>query len=491
MRRGIVASLLAIALGCGALFVRAAGTAPTAPPKESPFVRSTGDRANVVIDDTRRQRIGVRLVRASKGTLGRTVRLSGAVGYDETRLTDINLKLDGWVEDLFVTHVGQSLSRGEPLFSFYSAELLAAQTDLINALNSRDAIAGSQATAPDYQDRLVATPRQRLLLWGVPTDQLEAIEQHRQTRPAVIFRAPVSGVVIEKTVVNGMFVESGATVYRIADLSVVWVEVDVPEQDVAHLRLGAPAGVTAAAWPGETFSGRVVNVDPFVTATTRTLKARVALANPRRLLKPGMFVAVDLSVMPREGVVVPIDAIVDSGTQQWVFVAEGESHFEPRRVRVGERTDGQALVLEGLEEGDEVVAQATFFVDAQSRMRAEIENGVEASQPSSSTSDAVTLAFGMTPTPSRVGENRVEVRVRDASGSAVTDADVRVLLSMPPMPSMNMPAMRAEASLTHRSDGAYLGQAPITMAGRWDITATVRRHGRTVGEHRESVIVRD
>jgi len=497
MTRGIVSFALAMALGGGVLFVRGAGTEWRDEPARGSALAAAGpgERVSVLIDDRQQQLLGVRVARVSRGTLARAVRLVGTVRYDETRLTDVNLKLDGWIDQLQVTHVGQSVSRGQSLFTLFSPELVAAQNDLITALRSREALQAPQAAdAQDYRDRLVDTPRQRLMQWGVPEDELRAIEQQRAARPAVVFRAPVSGVVIEKTVINGMFVESGATLYRIADLSVVWMEVDVPELDVAQVRVGASADASARAWPGERFSGRVVNVDPFVTEGTRTLKARIALANPGGRLKPGMFATVDLNVKAREGLLVPTAAVVDSGEEQVVFVARGDSQFEPRRVRIGERSDGQVLVLDGLHEGEEVVAQATFFVDAESQMRAGFradDTSHPAARVRPGSGDEVTFTLRTTPDPSRTGDSVVEVRVRDARGAAVTDADVRVLLSMPPMPSMNMPAMRSEAHLTHLEDGVYTGPANMSMPGRWNVTVTADRPGRALAEHHTSVNVRD
>ena len=495
--RWILFVVLATGLSGGILLVRGAGTERRDEPARASALAAAGpgDRAHVLIDDRQQQLLGVRVARVVRGTHARPVRLAGTVRYDETRLTDVNLRLDGWIDELNVTHVGQSVSRGQSLFTFHSPEMLAAQNDLLAALRSRELLPASPASdAQDYRDRLVETPRQRLLQWGVPEDELRAIEQQRAARAAVVFRAPVSGVVIEKTVINGMFVESGATLYRIADLSVVWMEVDVPELDVAQVRVGARADATTRAWPGERFSGRDVNVDPFVTEGTRTLKARVALANPGARLKPGMFAAVDLSVTAREGLLVPMEAVVDSGLEQVVFVARGDSQFEPRRVRIGERGDGQVLILDGLHEGEEVVARAAYFVNAESQLRAELlradDTSPKAARAPSHAAD-VTFTFRTTPDPSRTGDNIVEVRVRDAHGTAVTDADVRVIFSMPPMPSMNMPAMRSEANLTHRTDGLYAGPANIAMRGRWDVMVTADRAGHALAEHHTSVMVRD
>ena len=486
--------LLAIALGGALLAVRdrvpdgGVAVAATAPAGSEP-VR----RAGVVIDGRRQQLIGVRTARVARGTLTRTLRAAGSVRYDETRLTDVNLKLDGWINELHVSSVGQTVARGQSLFSLSSPELQAAQSDLISALRNREQITTSQAAdAGEYGERLVAAPRQRLLRWDVPEDQLRSIEQERQVRPALVFRSPVAGVVVEKSVLKGMRAAAGQTLYRIADLSVVWVEGDFRELDLSALRVGATANVTTGAWPGQKRAGPIVLIDPFTTEQTRTVKVRIALANPEGRLKPGMFVNVDVDVTSGEGLLVPADAIVDSGTRQIVFVAQGQGHFEPRDVTVGARAGEQALIVAGLHEHDEVAERAAFFLDSESQMRAALQDYQTARSPMGASEDPVHFDFSVqtTPNPPRTGENVVEVRVRDAEARPVTDADIRVLLSMAPMPSMNMPAMRSEALLTHAGNGVYRGPATISMAGRWDVDVTALRQGRSLAETRTSLVAR-
>ena len=297
---------------------------------------------------------------------------------------------------------------------------------------------------------------------------------------------------IEKNVLKGMHADAGQTLYRIADLSVVWIEGDFRELDLPELRVGASANVTTDAWPGQKRAGPIVLIDPFMTEQTRTVKARIALANPDGRLKPGMFVNVDVDVTPGEGLLVPADAIVDSGTRQIVFVAQGQGHFEPRDVTVGARTGEHALIVAGLHEHDEVAERAAFFLDSESQMRAALQDYQAARSPMGTSEDPVHFDFSVqtTPNPPRTGENVVEVRVRDAEAQPVTDADIRVLLSMAPMPSMNMPAMRSEARLTHAGNGVYRGPATISMAGRWDVDVTALRQGRSLAETRTSLVAR-
>jgi RND family efflux transporter MFP subunit len=487
--------VLVIVLGGGFLAVRNRATERTVTESASaPAVNGSSSAADVAIDYRRQQLIGVRTARVVRGTLARTIHAAGTVRYDETRLTDVNLKLEGWITDLYVNYVGQPVARGQALFTLFSPELIAVQNELLLGLRNREQLTASQASnAGEFGDRVVDVPRQTLLRWDVPADQVRALEDTRRLLNAVEFRSPADGVVIEKTAVKGMHVERGRTLFRLADLSVVWIEVDFHASDLSALRVGANADVTALAWPGQPLSGRIVNLYPFMTEQTRTVKARIALANREGRLKPGMFVDVDVAVTPGDGLLVPEDAVVDSGTRQVVFVAQGDGHFEPRDVTVGARARGQALILAGLDEHEEVATRAAFFLDSESQMRAGLQD-YEAAPARSGHAGAyrndLEFRVDVTPNPGRTGENVLLVRVTERDGRAVTDADIRVRLSMPPMPAMNMPAMRSDARLAHVSDGVYSGSVAFPMAGRWDVTVTALRQGLPIGEARTSLVAR-
>ena len=453
----------------------------------SASVGASSDAATVA--GQRQQLIGVRTARVSRESLGGTLRTVGTVQYDESRLTDVNLKLDGWIQELHVSYVGQEVSRGQSLFTLSSPDLLSAQTDLVSALKNREqALKASDGV--EYNARLLEAPRLRMMRWDIAEDQIRAIEERQEVRPAIVFRSPASGVVIEKNVLKGMHIAAGQTLYRIADLSVVWIEVAFRELDLSSLRNGASAVVTTDAWPGEKLTGRIVHVYPFMLEQARTVKARIALENPQGRLKPGMFANVEVALSARDGLSVPGDAIVDSGTRQIAFVAKGNGVFEPREVKVGMRVEDKVLILSGLQEGDEVATRATFFLDSESQMRAALQS-FQGDVPQSSVSgqSRFNIALTLNPSPPKHGKTVAEVRLRDESNRPVTDADVRLLFYMAPMPAMNMPAMRAQANLTHGEAGVYSGAADIPEKGRWDVTVTAARHGQAIAEQRSSVVV--
>lgn len=461
-------------------------------------------RGDVTLDLRRQQLIGVRTVTVARQALSQRVRATGLVRYDETRLTDVNLKVEAWIRSLAVNYTGQFVRKGQTLFTVYSPQLLATQQEYALALASRAQL--RESAMPDtqqYAERLVEAARQRLALWDLSPDQIQALERGEPTEPTAIFRSPATGIVIEKRAIEGLHVSPGESLYRIADLSVVWVEADVYEQEASLLRVGASATITLDAYPGERFPGRVSYVHPLVDEKTRTVRARLTLANRTGRLKPGMYASVELSSAPRTALAVPTNAVLDSGTEQLVFVSHGSGHFEPRRVTLGPRFGDVVEIQAGLKAGDEVATSAAFFLDSESQMRASLQGFAPAS-PAPAPASAPASASAPTPEPSpaatpapvpeavrvalrrsspdaiTAGENLLEVEVKTASGQPVTDAEVTVAFYMAPMPTMNMPAMRNEAKLAHVGNGTYRGPATVMMAGRWEVQVTATRGGRRI-----------
>lgn len=462
-----------------------------APPAAHP--PGADPRAEVNVDPRRQQLIGVRTVPVRRGTLVKTIRTVGFVRYDETRLTDINLKLEGWIRDLYVDYTGRFVRQGEPLFTLYSPELVATQDEYLLALKTRDQMQQSQiADAREYAHRLVEAARQRLALWDVSADQIAALEERRQPQTTMTFRSPVSGFVVEKRALKGLHVTPGMSLFKIADLSVVWVEADVYEQELPFVRVGGRATVTLDAYPGERFLGRATYIYPYVEERTRTVRVRFEFSNPRGRLRPGMYANVELTASIGSGLVIPVNALLDSGTRQIVFVALGDGYFEPRAVKAGHRLGEEVQILEGLKEGELVATGATFFLDSESQLRASLE-GFEAPPVATgegAARDRLLITFRSQPDPPQVGDNTFEVTVKDPDGTPVTDAQVIVVLFMPAMPTMNMPAMRNEAKLAHVGGGVYRGPGQVMMAGRWEVSVLVIRAGRRVGMRPLTIVAR-
>jgi Cu(I)/Ag(I) efflux system membrane fusion protein len=268
--------------------------------------------------------------------------------------------------------MGQPVRRGEVVATVYSPDLLAAQQEYLNALRWQKGEARS-ADSERLTNTLAADARRRLELLGISDQEIATLQKNGKPLRAMSIRSPVGGFVTEKNALQGQFVTPDTTLFTVADLSTVWVVADVYEYEVARVRTGQTARLTLAAYPGEVFRGRVEFIYPTLDAATRTLKVRVAFKNPNLKMRPGMYGDVTLDLGASDGVVVPAEAVVNTGDAQYVFVALSEGRFEPRPVKTGTRGDGKVAVLSGLAPGDEVVTTANFLVDSESRMRAAIE----------------------------------------------------------------------------------------------------------------------
>jgi Cu(I)/Ag(I) efflux system membrane fusion protein/cobalt-zinc-cadmium efflux system membrane fusion protein len=464
---------------------------PAAPPSMDPEM--VDPRASVNLDLRRQQLIGVRTAAVERAAVSRTIRTVGLVRYDETRLADVNLKLEGWIHDLYVDYTGKLVQRGDPLFTLYSPELLTTQQEYLLALKSRDQMQESQiADAREYADRLVASARQRIALWDLPADQMQALDESRQAPTTVTFRSPVTGYVIEKQAIAGMHVMPGQLLYKIADLSRVWIEADVYEQEMSLMSVGRSAAVMLDAYPGERFDARVIYIYPYVEENTRTVRVRFELANPAGRLKPGMYANVELQAPLGMSTTIPANALLDSGSRQLVFVAEGDGYFQPRDVKVGQRLGDRVRILEGVQEGEMVAMDATFFLDSESQLRASVGafEPPPAMAEGAATSERLDITFQTQPDPPRTGDNILEVSVTDASGQPISDADVSVTFFMAAMPTMNMPAMRNEAQLPSVGGGVYRGPGQVMMGGRWDVTVNVSKDGQRLGSSQFTVVAR-
>ena len=486
---GFVRSLMAPASSP----VATSGDVPQSAAANAIDVTSRGD---VSIDARRQQLIGVRTVTAKRQSLAQSITAVGQVRYDETRLTDVNLKLDGYIRDLFVDSTGQAVSLHQSLFTIYSPDLLATENEYLLALKMRDQLQRSPlADARLHSDQLVTAARQRLLLWDVPADVIDDLDQQHQPVAAITFRSPVSGFVIEKTVVKGMHVTAGQTLYKVADLSVVWIEANIYEQDIAQVRVGATSTVTLDAYPGQRFTGQLVYVYPTVDENTRTVKVRLTLDNRAGLLKPGMFANVELRGTGGTGVVVPIDAVLDSGREQIVFVAKGDGHFEPRRVKTGRRLADGIQILDGIKEGEQVATGATFFLDSESQLRASLQGfdapagASPAAGGATASQTQVTIGVRTQPDPPKTGsDNMFEITVKDAAGKPIEGADVSLQLFMAAMPTMNMPAMKNQVKVPAVGGGLYRGPGEVMMAGTWEVTVVVSRNGQRLGSKQLAMV---
>jgi Cu(I)/Ag(I) efflux system membrane fusion protein len=316
------------------------------------------------------QRTGVRTEKVEARPIVRTVRAVGRVEHDETLLTIVTVRSDGYIEELFVNKTGQHVEKGEPLFRLYSSQIQLAQSDLIVAMRNTE----GRRTGPEA-DKSLEGAMLRLRNLGVPQSRIDEIRKTNTNPRTIDWPAPATGDVIEKKVINGQRVTAGDELYRIADHSLVWIIAELAESDIGSIRVGSAAKVTIRADLGAPVEGKVTFIYPELKPETRTVPVRIEIPNPEGLLKTSMYADVVLDVGEAAPVTaIPANAVIDSGTRQVVLVAKGEGRFEPRAVKLGGRGEGYVEIVDGLKVGEEVVTSANFLIDAESNLRAALQS---------------------------------------------------------------------------------------------------------------------
>ena len=453
----------------------------------------------VVIPAVTRQLIGVRTIAVTYAPLEQEVRAVGTVEYDERKLTKVNLRVSGWIEQVFVNAIGQSVRAGQPLLTLYSPDLLATQDEYLLAVKAQAQLEGSPvAEARQQAAALVASARERLRLWNLTDEQIGAIERRGKAERVLALYAPSSGIVLKRQALPGNYVEPGTTLYELADLSTVWINGDIYESEIPSVKLNQPAKVTFEAYPSETFLGKATYIYPYLNEATRTVRVRMEFPNPHLKLKPGMYGNVVLGVDAGRRLVVPKEAVLDSGLRQLVFLDLGQGVYQPYPVKLGRRSQEYVEVLEGIKEGDLVVTSANFLLDAESKlasaggmqammgqigmadwqMRGSREARMEGmpgmkSEPGKPVSETrqvsgFSLTLSTVPDKPKAGENVLRLKLADQAGKPVTNAQVVFAYTMP-MPGM----MESKAKATHTKDGIYEAKALLGMGGTWVVTANV------------------
>jgi multidrug efflux pump subunit AcrA (membrane-fusion protein) len=332
--------------------------------------------STIRIDPGTMQNMGVRLGRVQQKRLIKNIRALGNITFDETKIFTVNTKFNGWIEKLYVNFIGEDVKKGQPLFDIYSPELVTAQEEYLLALEQYSKLGNS--SYPRIRDgarRLLEASRTRLQYWDLTDRQIELIGETRKVKKILTIYSPAAGVVTKKDAFKGHYVKQGEHQYEIVDLSSVWVDVDVYEYELPWVRKGMAADMDLSYIPGKRFKGKVLFIYPYLDPKTRTAKLRLAFTNPGYQLKPGMYANVNLkSVVATDTLVIPQEAVIDSGVRKIVFVALGKGKFEPREVNIGlEGNDNEFQVLDGLSEGEEIVLSAQFMLDSESRLREAIQ----------------------------------------------------------------------------------------------------------------------
>jgi Cu(I)/Ag(I) efflux system membrane fusion protein len=471
----------------------------------------------VMVSPEKQQLMGVRIATVERRPMVRTVRTVGTITYDETKVTHVHSKIDGWIDKLYVNYTGKLVEKGQPLFTIYSPDLLATQQEYLSAVKARERFETS--SIPEVRsggESLVQASKRRLALWDISENQIRELEEKGEAQRTLTLYAPHSGFVIKKEANQGMRIMPDKELYTIADLSTVWVNVDIYESEIPFVQLGQRASVTFSYDSGAAFNGKVSYIYPYVDEKTRTVKARLDVPNPGFKLKPDMYVNAEIKIDGGRHLAVPDEAVLDSGLKKLVFIDKGNGHFEPKEVKLGAKLDGFYQVVAGLNEGEKIAASSAFLLDSESRLAEamgamagmpgmsmegmagmqgmESMKGMEGMKMDSPTKGGpqekkaqdLTLTFSTQPDKPKAGDNTLRLKVTDKAGNQVKDAQVSFQYTM------NMPGMvlsKADAKLS--KDGFYESKANFGMMGEWDVTVIVRRPGQKEIQEKFKLVAAD
>jgi len=324
----------------------------------------------VQISPERQQLIGVKFGTVEMKPLEKVIRTVGRVDYDEKRIVTVSPKIGGWIEDLYVDFTGRYVRQGEPLLTIYSPELVSTQEEYLIALRAKKDLAKSPfPEVVGSGQSLAESAKRRLKLWDITDDQIRILEETGEPKKTMTLYSPFGGFVLEKAAFKGMNVMPGMALFKLADLSVVWVLADIYEYELPYVRLGQQASVQLSYIPGETFTGKAIYIYPSLNPETRTARVRFELPNPQGKLKPEMYANVEIKVRLGQKVAVPEGAIIDTGVRQMAIIDKGNGYFEPREVKVGAKVDNYYEVIKGLKAGERVVTSANFLIDSESKLK--------------------------------------------------------------------------------------------------------------------------
>lgn len=438
--------------------------------------------APVQLSAEQMQSIGVKTGIAEYKQLSDDIRATGTVDIDERLLSYVQVRFPGYIRKVFADATYQYVRKGEPLFTIYSPDLVATQQEYLLARQNQKFMSTSSIEGvASGAASLSSAAEQRLQQWDIPASEIAKLKETGKAIQDLTINAPTSGYITERNALPNMYAEPATRLYTVADLSRVWVNAQVFQNDIGRLKPGDIAAITVDAYPDRTFSGRIEDILPQVDMTTRTVKVRLAIGNPGIKLKPGMFVNVDMKSALGRQLVVPASAVFQTGTRQIVFIDHGSGSLEPKDVVLGPRVGDDVVVLKGLEARQQIVTSANFLLDSESQLQ--VAAGSYTPPPSSNTtqqSSTINVDFTTDPNPVHKGSNTFRVKLTATNGSPVTGADVSVIFFMPSMPAMGMAAINTTTKLLQKSAGLYEGQGSLDSGGTWQVTVTVQQNGQTI-----------
>jgi RND family efflux transporter MFP subunit len=452
--------------------------------------------SSIQLDQKEQKDIGVETIEVSRHNLQRALIAVAKVDEPETQLASISARIGGRIDKLYVDFTGQPVRRGQAVAAIYSPEVFSTAEEYRLALENRNRLgAGAEPAAVSGASDLVNASRRRLELWGLTTQQLDEIASSPKPQIELPIYATVSGIVTERKVSQGQYVNAGDVLFTVTDLSTIWVRADVYQPDLPSVHTGQSVEITSDSLPDTTLHGRVGFLDTSINPQTRTASARIQVPNPSMRLRPGMFVQVKFAAPAGYDVLaIPRSAVLDTGMRKLVYVAKNNGEFEGRQVQLGTPGNDYYPVLAGLKEGERIVSEGNFLIDSQTRITGgmtglyggskEFDRGqAEQGQAQAPSVAQIRLSFRSEPeTPRGNSSATLHVTAVDPSGKPVTDLHVKVALIMPAMPAMGMGEMRAATDLAWKGT-EYVGTIKVPMAGSWNVEVNASRSGQLLGSY--------
>ena len=467
-----------------------ATTASSAGP--APANQAEAPLAPMQLSPQRLQSIGVKTGEVQRKLIEDEIHTTGNVVVDETRMAYVQVRFSGYIQKVFADATYRYVRKGQPLFTIYSPDLVTAEREYLVAKASERRMAESKdpGIVADAAS-LVEAAATRLNQWDIPHREIARLESSGQVRQDLEIDSPVSGYILEREALPNKYAQPDTRLYTVADLSQVWVFAQVFQSDLGHLAVGAPATLTVDTFPGQSFSGRVDFIYPDIDMSTRTARVRLVFPNRDLKLSPGMFVNVALRIPMGEQLVIPSTGVLQSGTRTIAFVDQGGGNLEPREVQLGAHVGDDFIVLKGLQAGERVVTSANFLIDSESQLQAAVATFVppppSAGAPGAAGSSQATLELTTEPNPPRKGGNLIRVKLTDAGGSPISQAEVTATFFMAAMPAMGMAAMRLPVTLADKGNGMYEGPGQLESGGTWQVTIVAKRNGQVVASKQLSV----
>src|SRR6266404_439198 len=458
----------------------------------TPSVSTEVPLVPVQISPQRLQSIGVKTGEVQRKVVADEIRTTGNVAVDETRFAYVQVRFSGYIQKVFADATYQYVRKGQPLFTIYSPDLVATEREYLVAKQNQQQVARS--TVPGVASSaasLLDAAAERLKQWGVSQQEITRLESTGEVQQELEFDSPVSGYVTERNALPSVSVQPEMRLFTVADLSSVWVQAQVFQNDLGRIKVGAPATLTVSTFPGRTFRGRVDFIYPQLDTDTRTAKVRIVSSNSDLQLKPGMFVNVALKVPMGRQLVIPSSGVLQSGTRQIAFVERSDGYLEPREVELGPRIGDDFIVLKGLKAGEQIVTSANFLIDSESQLRAALGSFVPpppgAGAVSVMNAPQASAELTSEPSPPRKGSNVFRVKLTDSSGAPISGAEVSVTFFMPAMPQMGMAAMRTPVALGDKGKGVYEGSGELGSGGTWQTTILAKKNGQAIASKQLSV----